>query len=75
VRPILSLRSRLRALLRRSALPKQPIVFDFIRGRIYRESERHPLEEIQDVAKRITKKRVVKTVEGLPPQVVTHPKK
>lgn len=75
---ILSLRSRLRALLRRHPLPKQPIVFDFMKGRAYRADDRRPsglAETMKDAAKKATKPRVVRTVEGIPPQVVAQPKK
>jgi hypothetical protein len=73
MRPILSLRSCLRALLRRSALHKQPIIFDFTKGRAYRASDQRPddlAKTMQDAAKKSTTGRVVrKTVEGIPPQV------
>lgn len=77
--PILSLRARVRALLRRRALPRQPIIFDFTTGRAYRANDQEGrakdlAEAMKDAATKTVKKRVVKAVEGIPPEVVTQPK-
>jgi hypothetical protein len=74
VRPILSLRSGFRALIRRGAVPKQPIIFDFRNGRAYRASEparsKGVADALFDAVRRLRKTRVHTAVEGLPPDVV-----
>jgi len=78
---ILSLRDWVQVLVRRHALARQPIVFDFTRGKAYRASEqRHSriadlAEVLREAAVRVKKPRVVRTVEGIPPSVLTQPKK
>jgi hypothetical protein len=73
--PILSLRSRLRTLLGRPALPRQPIIFDFTTGTATRASGNQDLlAATKDALKKATQKKVVKRVEGIPPHVVTQPK-
>jgi hypothetical protein len=70
--PILSLRSRVRALLRRSALHKPPIIFDFTTGQAHRaEAGRGLLDALLSRVRRRTKPRIVKRVEGVPPEVLT----
>jgi hypothetical protein len=78
MRPILSIRSCLRGIARRAALDKQPIIFDFREGRAYRETEtarsRGLVDTLLDAIRRRRKKRVVTTVEGIPPHVIKQPK-
>jgi hypothetical protein len=73
MRHILAPRRRLRLLLRRRTIARAPIIFDFIRGRVYRASK-SPKDVAEVMTKRVKKTRVVKTVEGIPPQVL-QPKK
>ena len=75
---MLSLRRRLHSLLRRPALAQPPIIFDFTTGQAYRADERRDDHDLVDVLrlrmKGLGKRRVVKTVEGIPPQAVPQPK-
>jgi hypothetical protein len=68
---MLSLRKRLDALLRRRDLAKPPIIFDFVQKKAYRADE---AELDSTLHRRLSKRRVVKTVEGIPPQAVPQPK-
>jgi hypothetical protein len=59
---------------------RQPIIFDFTKGQVFRAGERSSrisdlTEALKDAATNATKPRVVKTVEGIPPQVIAQPKK
>ena len=63
---------RLRQLLiRRGHMARQPIIFDFVRKQAYRSDESDLTAALRS---RLTKRRVVKTVEGIPPQAVPQPK-
>jgi hypothetical protein len=80
MRHILTLRRRIQILLRRPDVARQPIIFDFTKGQVYRTSDLLSrisglAETLRDAATNATKPRVVKTVEGIPPNVVTQPKK
>jgi hypothetical protein len=68
---MLSLRKRLESLLRRRDLAKPPIILDFTQKKAYRADE---AELTEDLRPRLSKRRVVKTVEGIPPQAVPQPK-
>jgi hypothetical protein len=75
--PILSLRNRLRALLGRLAMLRQPIIFDFTTGEATRVSGNRTQDlagAMKDALKKVTQKKVVRRVEGIPPHVVTQPK-
>ena len=77
---ILPFRRRVQILLRRRNVARRPIIFDFTKGQVYRTSDRLSrisdlAETLKDAASNATKPRVVKTVEGIPPQVITQPKK
>jgi hypothetical protein len=65
-------------LFTRRDLPKQPIIFDFAEGTARRAEERparlHDLVDVLvEAARRVAKPRIVRTVEGIPPDVVTQP--
>ena len=53
-------------------MAKQPIIFDFGKGTAYRATEEQQKDLAQTMARAAKKRRVVKRVEGLPPQVVRH---
>jgi hypothetical protein len=53
---------------------RQPIIFDLIHGRAYRAEPRTMSETLRNVASKTTKPRIVKTVTGVPLEVLT-PKK
>jgi hypothetical protein len=54
-------------MFRRERVPRGPIVFDFINDRVYRAKYR-PRSIVDAVSPR--KRRVIKRVEGLPPQAI-----
>jgi hypothetical protein len=70
---LLSRRRRLWSFLRTSAVARRPIIFDLRAGRAYRAASPKDLAEV--MKKAVTKRRVVKTVEGLPPHVLEPQKK
>jgi hypothetical protein len=54
---------------------KNPIIFNFTMGEAHREKdERGVAEAMRAAAKKATKPKVVKRVEGIPPHVVSPPK-
>lgn len=60
-------------------MSRQPIIFDFTKGQAYRASTtsraKDLVETLWAAAKDARKPRVVRTVEGIPPQVLIQPKK
>jgi hypothetical protein len=67
---------RIRFLARRRRLVRGPIIFDFKAGRVYRSSKEDQPDLVRDMEAALKKRgkpKVVKTVEGVPPQV-THQK-
>jgi hypothetical protein len=60
-------------------MSRRPIIFDFTKGQAYRAAEtsraKDLVETLRAAAKDVRKPRVVRTVEGIPPQVLTQPKK
>jgi hypothetical protein len=69
VRPILSFRSILRALPRRSALPEPPIIFDFTNGRVYEGEPEDGRDLIRSLMRALMRRHrpVVMTMSGTPP--------
>lgn len=59
---------------------RKPIVFDFRKGQVYRAKEPRLIDDLlratKDAANKAMKRggRIVKTVEGVPPQQVQQPK-
>jgi hypothetical protein len=69
MRPILrALRIRL---TKKKRLTRTPIIFDFVRHTVHRAPASTPTGDLLgEVKKSSTEKRVVKTVEGIPPHVL-----
>jgi hypothetical protein len=65
----------LRLLRSGSVRQKNPIIFNFTTGEAHRATEAPSVADaMRDVAKKATKPKVVKRVEGIPPHVVSQPK-
>lgn len=67
------MRPILRSLLRRrkGRVARGPIIFDFKTGQAYRATAKDLADTVK---KAVRRKRVVKRVEGVPPQVILPPK-
>lgn len=68
---------RLRTFVRRPQMPRQPIVVDFTTGQAYRADRPEPSlwRELLAAVKRTKHPRIVKSVEGVPEQVLGLPHK